>query len=428
MVLGSNGQPWNRRTGGYDPSVRLCLAGGSTPDGGTELALGRRRRPPQTASIRVVQRFDAFGDRVRAFARPWEFACFICIPAIVVAFACWEELHAKLALEDFGIFRTAALKVIHGTSPYVAPNPSAYMHFDRFVYPPVAALLFAPFAAVPSGPSRALMFVAGLVAILAALRILRVQDWRCYSVAIISAPAINSVALGALTSFLLLGAALCWRYRDNAAVAGVATAVTALLKLFLWPLGVWLVVTRRWRAALVCAGAGLVLLLGGWAVIDFAGLRSYPTILHVLQQVEIPVSYSLVGLFGLSGGAATALTVALSVTGIAAIWLAARGEDGDRRAFAVAIVVSLVATPLLWMHYLLLLFVPLAFYRPRLSGLWFLPLLLWLTPSSNSHGDTWRILLALGIVAVIAVRTLLAPESEGAALSCADVAPRPAAS
>ena len=119
-----------------------------------------------------MQRFEALGDRLRAFARPWEFACFICVPAIVVAFAGWEELKARLALEDFGIFRTAALAVIHGHSPYVAPNPSAYMHFDRFVYPPVAALLFAPFAALPSGPSTALMFVAGLMAILAALRVL----------------------------------------------------------------------------------------------------------------------------------------------------------------------------------------------------------------------------------------------------------------
>jgi hypothetical protein len=210
-------------------------------------------------------------------------------------------------------------------------------------------------------------------------------------------------------------------------VAGVATAVTALLKLFLWPLAVWLVVTKRWRAAVVCAGTGLVLLVGGWAVIDFAGLRSYPTILHVLQQVEIPVSYSLVTLFGLSGGGATAMTVVLSLTGIVAIWWAARGEGGDRRAFAVAVVVSLVATPLLWMHYLLLLFVPIAFYRPRLSGLWFLPLLLWLTPSSNSHGDTWRIVLALAVVAIVAVRTLFASEEEPA-LSRAGVAPRPAAS
>jgi alpha-1,2-mannosyltransferase len=394
--------------------------------GGSEPALCRRRRPPRAASIRLVQRLDAFGDRVRAFARPWEFACFICVPAIALAFACWEELHAKLALEDFGIFRTAALAVIHGHSPYVAPNPSAYVHFDRFVYPPVAALLFAPLAAVPSGPSRALMFAAGLVAILVALRVLSVRDWRCYSVALISAPAINSVALGALTSFLLLGAALCWRYRDKPAVAGVATAVTALLKLFLWPLGVWLVVTRRWRAAIICAGTCLFLLVGGWAVIDFAGLRSYPTILHVLQQVEIPVSYSLVGLFGLSGGAATILTVVLSLAGVVGICWAARGKGGDRRAFAVAIVVSLVATPLLWLHYLLLLFVPIAFYRPRLSGLWFLPLLLWLTPSSNSHGETWRIVLALAVLGIVAVRTLFVSESP--ALNRAGVAPRPAAS
>jgi hypothetical protein len=110
------------------------------------------------------------------------------------------------------------------------------------------------------------MFVAGVIAILAALRILGVQDWRCYGVALISAPAINSIALGTLTSFLLLGTALCWRYRDNPAAAGVATAVTALLKLFLWPLGVWLLVTRRWRAAIICTG--LILLVGGWAVID----------------------------------------------------------------------------------------------------------------------------------------------------------------
>jgi len=209
-------------------------------------------------------------------------------------------------------------------------------------------------------------------------------------------------------------------------VVAVATAFTALLKLFLWPLGIWLLATRRWRAFVSCAALGLVLLLGGWAVIDFAGLRSYPTLLHDLQQVEVPVSYSAVALFGLSGSAATAVTVLLSLAGVAAIALAARGVGGDRRAFGVAVIVSLLATPLLWMHYLLLLFVPIALYRPRLSGLWFLPWLLWLTPSSNSHGETWRIVLTLVVLAVVAVRTVLA--SEAPALTRADVAPRPAAS
>ena len=256
-----------------------------------------------------------------------------------------------------------------------------------------------------------------------ALRLLRVEDWRCYSVAIVSAPAINSLALGALTSFLLLGAAFAWRYRDNPAVAGIATASTAVLKLFLWPLGVWLLATRRWRAAALCAGAGLILLLGGWAVIDFAGLGSYPTLVHLLEQVEAPVSYSLIALLGLNGGMATAATVVLSVGAIGVIFLAARGSDGDKRAFAVAVLASLVATPLLWLHYLLLLFLPIALYRPRLSGLWFLPLLLWATPTTHSHGIAWRIALALAVLGAVAVRSVFG----GARLSRAGVAPRPAA-
>jgi hypothetical protein len=118
------------------------------------------------------------------------------------------------------------------------------------------------------------------------------------------------------------------------------------------------------------------------------------------------------------------LTVVLSLAAVAGIVLAARGRDGDRRALALAVLVSLVATPLLWLHYLVLLFVPIALYRPRLSGLWFVPLVLWLTPSSNSHGATWRILLALVVVAVVAVRTVLADVR----VSRAAAVPRPAES
>lgn len=369
-----------------------------------------------------MQRFGAFGDRLRSFAQPWEVVSFLWVPALGIAYACWFEFSAREALEDFGIFRTAALAVIHGRSPYVDPSATALAHFDKFVYPPVAALVFAPFAALPSEVARVLMFVAGLAAVLGALRLLQVADWRCYGVAIVSAPAINSLALGALTSFLLLGAAFAWRYRDAPALAGVATAFTAVLKLFLWPLAVWLLVTRRWRALVICSLAALVLLLGGWAVIGFAGMRSYPTLVHLLERLEGPVSYSTVALLGLTGPVATAATVALSLATVAAIWLAARGSGGDRRALAVAVIGSLVAAPLVWLHYLLLLYVPIALYRPRLSGLWFLPLLLWLTPLTHSQGTTWRIGLALGVVAVVAIRTV--GVSSWPALIRAGVAPR----
>jgi alpha-1,2-mannosyltransferase len=379
------------------------------------------------ASIWAVHRLEAlFGDRLRAFAKPWELVSFIWVPAIGISFACYADLRSHDPLQDFGYFRAAAVDVIHGRSPYVHPTAAAFAHFDKFVYPPVAAILFAPFAALPSEAARVLMFVAGLAAILGALRVLHVEDWRCYGIAVVSAPAINTLALGALTSFLLLGAALAWRYRDSPVVAAVATAFTAILKLFLWPMGVWLLATRRWRASAVCAGVAIVLLFGGWAVIDFAGLRSYPTTLHLLEQVEAPVSYSVVALLGLSGGAQTALTVAFSLLAAAGVILAARGVGGDRRAFAVAVVASLLTTPLVWLHYLLLLFVPIALYRPRLSGVWFLPLLLWATPSTHSHGATWRIALAMAVVTVVAARTV--GSSVEPSLRRAAAVPRPAAS
>jgi hypothetical protein len=363
----------------------------------------------------VRSRLDSFGDRVRALGQPSEIVAFLWVPALVVGFACWFELRARDTLQDFGIFRAAALEIVHGRSPYVPATPAALAHFDKFVYPPVSALLFTPVAELPSEVGRVLVLASALVAIAGALRLLHVDDWRCYGVALVSTPAINSFALGALTSFLFLGAAVAWRYRDETAVAAVVVAFTAVLKLFLWPLVIWLLATRRWRAAAACACAGALLVLGSWAVIGFAGFRSYPTLLHVLEQIEAPASYSVVALVGVGGGAATAVTAVLAVALAAAVVLAARAPDGDRRGLALAVLGALVATPLLWLHYLLLLYVPIALYRPRLAPLWFLPLLLWVTPEAHSHGVTWRIALALAVVGVVAIRTAGAGLSRGSA-------------
>ena len=76
---------------------------------------------------------------------------------------------------------------------------------------------------------------------------------------------------------------------------------------------------------------------------------------------------------------------------------------------------ALAATPLLWLHYLLLLYVPIALYRPRLAPLWFLPLVLWLTPEAHSQGVTWRIAFALAVVGVVALQTAATGLTRGAA-------------
>lgn len=358
-----------------------------------------------------------FGDRIRAFARPWELASFLWVPAIALAYASEHELRARDALQNFAIFRTAAKTVLHGGSPYVAANAQALAGFDKFVYPPVTAFLFAPFAVVPLEAARVLMLAAGLAAVLGALYLLEVEDWRCYGVAVMTAPVVNSLALGALSSFLLLGVAATWRYRDRPRVAGPVAALTIVTKLFLWPLGVWLFAVRRIRALAWCAFAALVLVGGGWAAIGFAGARTYPRTLRILEQIESHVSYGPLALFHLSSGARSLLSAVLAVIVVAAVVTTARSRDGERRSLAVAIVGALVVSPLLWLHYLVLLFVPLALYRPRLSGLWFVPLALWLTPSSNSHGETWRVLLVLAVVAVVVARTVLATRRQRPSLA-----------
>ena len=345
-------------------------------------------------------------DRLRGSAQPWEVACFFWIPALVVGFTAWYELHNHATLGDFPIFRAASKAVLHGNSPYVVPNTHALANFDTFVYPPAAAYLFSPFALVPYSAAKVLMLALGLGSVFLALRLLGVRDWRCYGIAAVSAPIVNSTALGAFTSFLVLGAAATWRYRDRPAVTGFVGALTATSKLFLWPLGLWFLATRRLRSALTFALVTIVLVVGGWAAIGFAGFTSYPHLLRLLTRLEAHKSFSIVALLKLSGPAATALTVLLAAAVVVAVAAAARSEDGDRRAFAVAVLGTLVATPVVWMHYYALLFVPIALYRPRLSVVWLVPLALWLAPSTYSEGVTWRILFGLGTVAIVGAEVI----------------------
>jgi hypothetical protein len=156
----------------------------------------------------------------------------------------------------------------------------------------------------------------------------------------------------------------------------------------------------------VFATVGLASLLLSWAAIGFAGFASYPHLLGALAQLEGWTGYSPAAFLGLSGTPSTLLSAALCLAVVVAIWRTAHGEDGDRRSFAVAVIGAVVATPVIWLHYFALLFVPIALYRPRLSGLWFVPLVLWATPAGHSEGSAWRIALALLVTAVVAVRTL----------------------
>ena len=92
-------------------------------------------------------------------------------------------------------------------------------------------------------------------------------------------------------------------------------------------------------------------------------------------------SYSLAALadqLDVATAFARAVSIALAALLLLLAFRAAR-EPGredrmrDRRSFTLALAAALTLTPVVWNHYLLLLFVPVAIARPRLSGLWGVP-------------------------------------------------------
>jgi len=83
----------------------------------------------------------------------------------------------------------------------------------------------------------------------------------------------------------------------------------------------------------------------------------------------------------------------------------ARRRDGDRLSLGAAIAAALLLSPIVWLHYFVLLLVPLALARPRLSAAWILlPLPFWFaTANGQSHGRAPLIALALATAAAMLV-------------------------
>jgi alpha-1,2-mannosyltransferase len=289
---------------------------------------------------------------------------------------------------DFAIFLNAADDVRSGESPYVDPDTVSEDAPAPYVYPPLLAIVLIPATALPdevagSSPVGVLVSLLLVACVVGALLVLDVRDWRCYPVALLYPPTLENIEYGAVGPVLALLVALAWRYRDRVLAVSAALGGAIVLKVFLWPLLVWLAATRRWAAALGAAAVTVGLALSSWAVIGFRGLGDYPELLRRLSDVEAENSYSafavLVAL-GLPATLARVLVVVAAAALLVLAWRVARGTghdgEGDRRAFVLALAAGFVLTPILWLHYLVLLVVPIALARPRLSVLWFVPLAL----------------------------------------------------
>ena len=284
-----------------------------------------------------------------------------------------------------------------------------------FVYPAPAAFLMVPFGLLPWAVAVIAFTVTSIASLVLGLRILGVRDWRCYAAALACVPMTSSITIGTLGPLLFLATAAAWRYRDRRLWVAAAIVCAVVTKLFLWPLVIWLIATRRLRTAATTIVLGIVVLFGSWGLLGFDGLREYPHRIGRVAGLEQEKSFSPFALarsLGLSTTTTHVVFALLTLLGMAVIVLLARGRDGDRRAFVAAVVVGLSLSPIMWLHYLVILFVPIALYRRTLGPAWLVFLAFWLIPAAESGGSPARILAALGLATAavaLAVREPSAP-------------------
>jgi alpha-1,2-mannosyltransferase len=323
---------------------------------------------------------------------------------------------------DFrGAYLRAAEEVANGESPYPSAEGTALASQSAYVYPPLLAFVLVPATFLPMGLAAALAVVAVALLLAGTLAVLAVRDWRCYAAAFLWAPTMNALHMGSASALLALAAALAWRYRDATWRPALVLGLGVATKLILWPLVVWAVVARRVWTAVYATLLAAAVTLPLWAILGFDGLERYPRVLSRLAELEAEESYSLVGAFaglGVEGTAARVLAIAVALGLLALCVFHARRGD-DPRSFVAAIAAGLAFSPIVWLHYFVLLLVPLAIFRPRFSAVWLLPLLLWLTPL-NGNGEAIQPLLPTLVAAAIFALALTGTDAWAP-----DRAPRP---
>lgn len=304
---------------------------------------------------------------------------------------------------------TGAKWVLDGRSAYVTSgNPLVNHGVGAFPdYPAPGVLVGIPFSWLPEHIAGLVAAVLAIAAVLAALRVLGVRDWRVYGAVLLWRAVMMGWEWGNIVMWCVLGAALCWRWRDQPIRAGASLAAIISIKLFGWPLALWLLATRRYRAFLATILWTLAFNLAAWTIVGFDQISVY---IHMMGWVTASAERRGTGMvalvFQLTGSISAAdATLVLVVAALVVGSLREGIRGSDLSAFTLAVTASLFASPIMWLFGYSLLVVPLALIRPRLNALWLLPIALDIGTHTATPGPS-TILLCVAVTAAVIAPTL----------------------
>jgi hypothetical protein len=241
-------------------------------------------------------------------------------------------------------------------------------------WPPTATAIFSPLVLLPEWFAVALWLTASIAAFGVALWLLGCRDLRAYAVAFASPPVLCCLILGNTTLMLVAGIALVWVARDRHPVlAGSAAGVMIVMKVWLWPVVVFLLLTRRFLAASTAAAWSGAAILAWW-LLSPDTLSTYDDLTRETVTAFGPLGVGVLSIAvneGASFGTGEVMAFAAGAAALVAAWRV----KGDLPRLTLCLAAALLASPIVWAHYYAILFVPIALRSPRLSRLWLVPYL-----------------------------------------------------
>lgn len=328
------------------------------------------------------------------------------VPILITAFVVYKTYTDGNAAVDFQhSFWTAGWRTLHGLDPYSWTRADISGGVS-FPYPAFTALLLAPFALLSRLAASVPITAACLIAAPLSLWILRVRDWRVYGAVALWLPLVSAWQTANFTMPILVATALLWRCRERQGVAAALVGCLVSIKPIMAPLWIWLLLTRGWRPAAGAVLVGLALNAVSWSVVGWSELSRWLHLLSLQGSLRDGTGYSLIALakhLGLSEQMGVMLMVCCACILIGVVAVASR-EGQQFRIFAVALLLTIVASPQVDIHYFVLLAVPLAVTRPRLAWSWLVPIVLW--PCQASNPDLWQIILWWALLGALATQVL----------------------
>jgi Glycosyltransferase family 87 len=338
---------------------------------------------------------------------------------LVVGFAAVYRPH------DLEIYLWGGRAVAHGLRLYLVTSHGAW-----FTYPPFAAALFAPIAALPAlvvrlgwelGSVGAFAWCCGVTLKLAGYRPSRIIRLAVVAAGLLLEPVYHTLYLGQVNLFLLaLVLGDVWhvaRGRHSGVGVGLAAAIKLVPGIFI----LLFLLTRRTRDAVTAAATFTACGLIGFAV-DPSASRLYWTRLfydttrvsatYISNQSAYAAVARIAGGVGDVGGWYYAVPLVLGVTGLAAA--TTLGRRGDwLAAAAMTGTTGLLVSPISWTHHWV-------WIMPALVALWrggigsrvaagcgyllFALAPMWWTPHSGQAGDYG----SHGVITLIANSFLIA--------------------